>query len=190
MCSKEHIALCLVKDENTKEGRDMGGGGVTARVSVSACASERERAWERESGGRDFGTHPCPLGSAVAFQTDARSTHGNVDVAVVPKAAFVHRCGRTARLGRDGKALVLLHPLEDTYVNFLDIRKIPILPLASPPAPMATLAAVRKLAANDREVYEKGRVAFVSFVRGYKEHQLSYIFRVKDLNFGPVENPP
>ena len=101
-------------------------------------------------------------------------------------AAFVHRCGRTARLGRDGKALVFLSAAEDTYINFLEIRKIPIQALASPPQPIPTVAAVRKLAANDREVYEKSRLAFVSFVRGYKEHQLTYIFRTKDINYGQL----
>lgn len=30
---------------------------------------------------------------------------------------FAHRCGRTARLGKDGKAIVFLTPKEDTYVG-------------------------------------------------------------------------
>lgn len=33
--------------------------------------------------------------------------------------SFVHRCGRTARIGKTGNALVMLMPNEDAYVNFI-----------------------------------------------------------------------
>lgn len=38
-------------------------------------------------------------------------------------AAFVHRCGRTARIGNHGSAVVLLLPNEDAYVPFIDINQ-------------------------------------------------------------------
>lgn len=34
-------------------------------------------------------------------------------------ASFVHRCGRTARIGRIGNALAMLLPNEDAYPNFI-----------------------------------------------------------------------
>ena len=37
---------------------------------------------------------------------------------------FVHRVGRTARMGRSGHALTLLLPHESAYVEFLRIRKV------------------------------------------------------------------
>ena len=46
-----------------------------------------------------------------------------------PKTAtsFVHRCGRTARLDRNGDALIFLLPNEDAYVNFMLINpRVPI----------------------------------------------------------------
>ena len=36
---------------------------------------------------------------------------------------FVHRCGRTARIGNTGNALVFLLPSEDTYINFIAINQ-------------------------------------------------------------------
>ncbi|NWJ12044.1 DDX55 helicase, partial [Crypturellus undulatus] len=38
-------------------------------------------------------------------------------------SAFVHRCGRTARIGNVGSALVFLLPMEESYVNFLSINQ-------------------------------------------------------------------
>lgn len=38
-------------------------------------------------------------------------------------SAFVHRCGRTARIGNQGNALVFLLPMEESYVNFLSINQ-------------------------------------------------------------------
>jgi len=99
-------------------------------------------------------------------------------------AAFVHRCGRTARIGREGRAVVLLLPSEETYVSFLKLRNIPIKDFAEAIPPTATLEEIRGAAAADRDMYEKGLLAFVSFVRGYKEHQLSYIFQLKDMDLG------
>ena len=45
---------------------------------------------------------------------------------------------------------------------------------------------MRKLAESDRDILEKGIRAFVSYVRGYKEHQCRYIFQVKDLDLGKL----
>ena len=48
------------------------------------------------------------------------------------------------------------------------------------------IAAVRKLAVADRDFYDKGRIAFVSYMRGYKEHQCSFIFQASHLNLGSL----
>ncbi|KAG0001099.1 ATP-dependent rRNA helicase spb4 [Modicella reniformis] len=49
-----------------------------------------------------------------------------VDPPQDPKA-FTHRCGRAGRAGREGKAVVfLVRGKEETYVDFLKVRKVPI----------------------------------------------------------------
>lgn len=47
--------------------------------------------------------------------------------------AFLHRCGRTARQGRSGKAIVFLLPQENSYIDFLTYKKIPITAETPPP---------------------------------------------------------
>jgi ATP-dependent RNA helicase DDX55/SPB4 len=42
----------------------------------------------------------------------------------------------------------------------------------------------RRAAEADREVMEKGTRAFVSYVRGYKEHQCRFIFRLSGATSG------
>ncbi|KAH7929467.1 DEAD-domain-containing protein [Leucogyrophana mollusca] len=116
-----------------------------------------------------------------------------------PKA-FSHRCGRTARAGRSGKAYVLLVGRESEYIDFLSIRKIPIRQhpciqqdgklldqsddeaRGDDPDVDSFLEKIRETVATDRALNEKAAKAFVSFVRAYSKHEASYIFRIKDLD--------
>lgn len=113
---------------------------------------------------------------------------------------FAHRCGRTARLGKEGKAVVFLTPKEDTYVEFLKIRKIPMKEIdkyqdeeikenikkTSIINSKLINEQLLKNNSKDRELYEKSIKAFVSWVRAYNEHQVSYIFRFKNVDVALV----
>ncbi|ABP00873.1 predicted protein, partial [Ostreococcus lucimarinus CCE9901] len=103
-------------------------------------------------------------------------------------AAFVHRVGRTARMGRDGSALVFLSPnSEASYVDFLRIRGVEIKPAPGTREGAAHVHAVlRKASEKKREIMEKGVRAYVSFIRGYKEHHCRFIFRFKELEYGAL----
>ena len=48
------------------------------------------------------------------------------------------------------------------------------------------MPALRAAALADRDVLEKGIRAFVSYVRGYKEHHCKYIFRMQDLDLAKL----
>ncbi|KAF9221989.1 DEAD-domain-containing protein [Gyrodon lividus] len=116
-----------------------------------------------------------------------------------PKA-FSHRCGRTARAGRSGRAYVFFAGRETEYVDFLAVRKIPIRrypfiqaggvlasevssePEFEDPAVQTFLSQIRETVLTDRALNDKAAKGFVSFVRAYSKHEASYIFRMKDLD--------
>jgi ATP-dependent RNA helicase DDX55/SPB4 len=100
--------------------------------------------------------------------------------------AYVHRVGRTARMGRRGNALLLLRPHEDTYVPFLAVRKAPLSPM-EPAAGLPPLReALTKIALADRAVMEKGARAFVSYLKAYQEHVCKYVFVFDKLDLGQL----
>ncbi|XP_070255243.1 ATP-dependent RNA helicase DDX55 [Myotis yumanensis] len=102
-------------------------------------------------------------------------------------SAFVHRCGRTARIGHGGSALVFLLPMEESYVNFLEInQKCPLQEMQPQKHTADLLPKLRAMALADRAVFEKGMRAFVSFVQAYAKHECSLIFRLKDLDFAAL----
>ena len=174
-------------------------------------------------------------------------------------AAFVHRVGRTARMGRAGSALLYLAPHEASYIEFLKVRHINVERMGSDVGknghedgavkndmrfeaesddddddeeeeeeeeeneeeeedededeggedvkeeedddeeeeneededeeydPEAVTggsdlcAALLARAESNRDAMEKGTRAFVSYIRGYKEHHCKFIFRFKEL---------
>ncbi|KAM5237714.1 ATP-dependent RNA helicase DDX55 [Ctenodactylus gundi] len=98
-------------------------------------------------------------------------------------SAFVHRCGRTARIGHGGCALVFLLPMEESYVSFLAINQKEMQLQRST---VDLLPKLRAMALADRAVFEKGMRAFVSHVQAYAKHECSLIFRLKDLDFASL----
>nr|CAB3237243.1 ATP-dependent RNA helicase DDX55-like [Phallusia mammillata] len=104
-------------------------------------------------------------------------------------SAFVHRCGRTARVGRKGNALVFLLESESAYVDFVEInQKAPMVefPLDTDTTQQNWLNRLRSLSENDRAMMERGTRAFVSFIQAYVKHECNLIFRIKDLQLGEL----
>lgn len=108
-------------------------------------------------------------------------------------AAFVHRCGRTARSDRQGNAIVFLLPNEDTYVNFIKInQKVPLNEyktnyIEDKQFTVETVTnKIQTLASKERELYEKGKEAFVSYIQAYSKHECSQILSLKELDLAKV----
>uniref|UniRef100_A0A8C1EEV9 ATP-dependent RNA helicase n=1 Tax=Cyprinus carpio carpio TaxID=630221 RepID=A0A8C1EEV9_CYPCA len=105
----------------------------------------------------------------------------------IPEVSFVHRCGRTARIGNQGNALVFLLPMEESYVNFLSInQKCPLQTYPPVKDVVDVLPKLKAMALGDRAMFEKGMKAFVSCVQAYAKHECSLIFRIKDLDFAAL----
>lgn len=108
--------------------------------------------------------------------------------------AYIHRVGRTGRLGRDGRAMLFLGEWESSYADFLRVRKCgvkewtmsgqakisenQVLELVQEERQKATL--------DDRAVLEASEKAFLSFVRAYKEHRCSVLLKINEVDFNSV----
>ena len=82
---------------------------------------------------------------------------------------FAHRAGRAGRAGRKGRALILLAGNEETYIDFLKVRKVPIKEYVGGGSGVGEDEGgmiiekravelgdmVRKICASDRDVMEK-----------------------------------
>ncbi|KAK7895490.1 hypothetical protein WMY93_020815 [Mugilogobius chulae] len=86
-----------------------------------------------------FSTCACVEYYSRALETlikkvEVQCIHGKMKINVIkylPTFCFCHRCGRTARIGNQGNALVFLLPMEESYVNFLSInQKCPLQKMA------------------------------------------------------------
>jgi ATP-dependent RNA helicase DDX55/SPB4 len=103
---------------------------------------------------------------------------------------FVHRVGRTARMGKKGESIIFLSQHENDYVEYLNVKKIPVTQYDSSSITDEYKAEVfsqaKKVALQDRAILENGRESFMSFVRAYRDHQCEYIFRVRQLDFASL----
>lgn len=101
-------------------------------------------------------------------------------------SAFVHRCGRTARIGNKGAALTILMPSEDAYVGFIQKnQKVQLEEFCGDLDDIVVDVdkAAKSLQTSDRAYFDKANLAFVSFVRAYSKHECYFILRTKDLDF-------
>ena len=131
----------------------------------------------------------CSLSSVALFCTDLAARgldFPDVDVVLqfdAPKdpRSFAHRCGRTARAGRPGAAVTLLLENEEPFIYLIRNRNMSFIEKQLSSDPFLSVID-SSLLANDRELFEKSKLAFVSFVRHYKEHLAKYIFSLDQLD--------
>lgn len=103
--------------------------------------------------------------------------------------AYIHRVGRTARLGRDGKSVIFLGESEESYVDFLELRKCPMVRLEherSNALIKDVASGVKDATLADRAVLEASDLAFLSYIRAYKEHRCRFLFKLDELDINGV----
>ncbi|CAG5093785.1 Similar to CG9630: Probable ATP-dependent RNA helicase DDX55 homolog (Drosophila melanogaster) [Cotesia congregata] len=102
---------------------------------------------------------------------------------------FVHRCGRTARIGHNGNALLFLLRTEDAYIEFIKRnQKVKLDQInfdnSIDELVQQCLKRMRNLQLNDRLLFDKANCAFVSYIQSYSKHECNLILSLKDLDLG------
>lgn len=105
-------------------------------------------------------------------------------------SSFVHRCGRTARIGNEGNALLFLLETEDAYIDFIKRnQKVDLQNITLEPSIISyetCLRHMRNLQKQDRFLFDKANRAFVSYVQAYSKHECNLILRLKDIDLGKL----
>ncbi|TBU06076.1 DEAD/DEAH box helicase [Hamiltosporidium magnivora] len=110
----------------------------------------------------------------IDFKNIYTVTH--YDIPVDP-LNFFHRSGRTGRNGNTGEVFLFLMENEIKYINYLKIKNID--------TEEYECKDTSKHTSNieiDNEITELATKAVISYLRSYKEHTLSYLLNIKDLN--------
>jgi ATP-dependent RNA helicase DDX55/SPB4 len=85
-------------------------------------------------------------------------------------------------MGKSGVAIVFIEPHEDEFVHLLGTKKVPVQEIKPAEITEDVLGEVKKEILKDRDLLDKSEAAFTSFLRAYKEHQCSFIFKFTNLN--------
>ncbi|KAI3403329.2 SPB4 [Candida oxycetoniae] len=100
---------------------------------------------------------------------------------------FIHRCGRTGRANKVGRAIVMLNndTQEEDYVGFMEVKNIFMTKMEPPRNPNHDkfYKDVRKYILEDRARHELAVKSYVGFIRYYSKHIASSIFRMASLDY-------
>lgn len=103
---------------------------------------------------------------------------------------LLYRCGRTARIGNEGNALLFLLETESAYVDFIKRNQKVELRQMETELNKDTvdecLQGMRQMQQKDRLVFDKANRAFVSYVQAYSKHECNLILQLKDIDLGKL----
>lgn len=105
----------------------------------------------------------------------------------VDPSNFIHRSGRTARNGETGTSIMFVMENEKSFINYLGLKEIRIIEhernSTSNVTSLVDFNDFNTIKNNiDEELKKMAVIAFVSYIRSYKEYHLSYLFNLKEIN--------
>ncbi|GEQ69713.1 hypothetical protein JCM33374_g3387 [Metschnikowia sp. JCM 33374] len=101
---------------------------------------------------------------------------------------FVHRCGRTGRANKAGRALVMLNKdsNEEDFVGLMEVKKVVMTEMVFPfdeEFHKEFQEKTKQFMLQDRARHELAVKSYVGFVRYYHKHIASSIFRMSSLDY-------
>jgi len=100
---------------------------------------------------------------------------------------YIHRVGRTARAGRQGRALLFLLPNELTFLKYLKEAKVPLNEYEVPGKKVANVQSeLESLLEKNYYLHVSARDAYRSYLQSYASHSLKETFNVNELDLQKV----
>lgn len=101
---------------------------------------------------------------------------------------FLHRCGRTGRANKVGRALVMLNKesREEDYVDFMEVKGLDMSEMKAPQDEKLHENFQKKskqFMLDDRARHELAVKSYVGFMRYYQKHVATSIFRMQTLDY-------
>ena len=118
--------------------------------------------------------------------------------------SYIHKAGRTARVGNKGTSLLFLNENELTFLNYMKQKGIIIekwedqnikneedvdliIPFNEKNG-ISVLKCIKDINISDKWIYDKAVNTFISFLRFYQEIELKYIFHYQNFDIGNYAN--
>ncbi len=96
---------------------------------------------------------------------------------------YIHRVGRTARMGGRGRALLFLLPTELGFLKYLKQEKVPLNEYEFPQKKISNVQAqLEKLIEKNYFLHKSAKDAYRSYIQAYASHSHKEIFNVNQLD--------
>lgn len=118
--------------------------------------------------------------------------------------SYIHKAGRTARVGNTGVSILFLLEEEISFINYMKQKFIFIdeFPysfdeennikkneeIVDKINNISVLNCIKEINLSDKWIYDKAVNSFISYIRFYKENELKYIFDYRSLDIGNLAN--
>ncbi|PWN89108.1 DEAD-domain-containing protein [Acaromyces ingoldii] len=100
---------------------------------------------------------------------------------------YIHRVGRTARAGKEGKSLMFLLPSELGFLRFLKVAKVPLNEYQFPTSKVANVQGqLEKLISKNYYLHQSAKDGYRSYLQAYASYSLKRIFDVHALDLAKV----